>query len=182
MPMTQSDLVIRRAALEDAPSLAKLAADSFRDAYYPLDDHDEIDSYIAEHFSLEAIASTLADPNSTVLLASQLDRWIGYAHLSIEQAPDCVVGPAPIQLARLYFVREAVGKGNGSRLMRAVFEEVRRLCRRTIWLGIHSQNVQALAFYKKFGFVHVGGKPFVIAGQSYVDPCLAMTMPLEELP
>lgn len=179
MPVTQPELILRRAGLQDAASFAAVAAQSFRDAYYPLDDHQEIDDYIAEHFSLAAIASTLGDSNSTVLLASQSDRLIGYAHLLVAEPPACVAGPAPIQLARFYFVRDTVGKGYGSQLMQAVLTETRRLDRRTLWLGIHSRNFKALAFYKKFGFVHVGGKPFVIAGRSYVDPCLAMTMPAE---
>ncbi len=168
-----SNLVIRRAVPEDASALAALAASTFRDTYRAIDDPKAIEDYVAENFRLDTMASLIVDAASTVLVAVNAGRLVGYAHLRAAEAPPCVRGPEPIELARLYLRQDAIGKGNGARLMRAVHAEAARLGRETIWLGVYDRNVGAVEFYKRFGFTDVGGKEFPFGGRIYIDPIMA---------
>jgi diamine N-acetyltransferase len=170
-------LLIRTATTEDADRLAQFARTAFRDTYRDIDDADGIERYVAEHFTPEEVAAQIRDPASTVLLAWQGETLIGYAQVLQSEAPPCVTGPAPVELARLYLAQDAIGLGLGARLMLAVQARVRELGGRTVWLGVYDRNQRAIAFYRKFGFVEVGGKEFIFAGQVVIDPVMAAPLP-----
>lgn len=164
---------IRFATAGDAPLLAAFAAQAFTDTYRELSDPQEIADYVAEHFRPEVMAGVIADPACTTLLARVGERLAGYAVLSAEPPPDCVAGPAPLKLWRIYLGTGFIGQGLGARLMRAVHEQAYRRGARTLWLGVYDRNVRAVAFYERFGFAKVGGQEFLFGGEIYVDPVYA---------
>jgi len=165
--------VIRLATPADTHTLAAFGAQAFADAYRELSDAQEIADYVAEHFRPEVMASVIGDPACTVLLAWVGDSLAGYAIVKAEPAPDCVTGPAPIHLWRIYLGGGFIGQGLGSRLMRAVNAEARRQGAQTLWLGVYDRNVRAVQFYERFGFAKVGGQEFEFGGQIYIDPVYA---------
>ena len=179
MTFREQNIAIRYATAEDAPALAQLATNAFRDTHRPLDDPDEIEEYVAGSFNQKVMASHIADPSSIVLLAVSGDALIGYAHVKLSKALPCVTGPDPIELSRLYLAQAAIGKGVGARLMRAVYAEARRHNRKTVWLSVYDKNLRAVEFYRKCGFVEVGYKDFPFAGRIYQDPVLAVSVPDE---
>ncbi|MGQ3051361.1 MAG: GNAT family N-acetyltransferase [Roseateles sp.] len=170
MPTTPA---IRFATADDAAPLAAFAGQAFTDTYRGLDDPQEITDYVAEHFQPGVMHSVIRDPACTTLLARVGQQLAGYAILRAEPAPDCVTGPAPLQLWRLYLGSGFIGQGLGARLMAAVHEQARRRAAQTLWLGVYDRNVRAVEFYKRFGFSQVGGKEFLFGGRVYIDPIYA---------
>jgi len=83
----------------------------------------------------------------------------------------------PIELARLYLDESVIGQGLGGRMMRAAQAEARRQGARTLWLSVYDRNLRAVDFYKRCGFVDVGGKEFFFGGKIYVDPVMAAPVP-----
>ena len=168
---------IRRATPADAQALAAFAATAFRDTYLGIDEPKEIDNYVTAHFTESAIASQLNDHASIFLVAFSAHELVGYAQIKQSTPPACVVGPSPIELARLYLSKSAIGQGLGALLMLAAHAVARTLRCRTIWLGVYDRNVRAIGFYQKFGFAQVGGKEFSFGGRIYIDPILAAAVP-----
>ena len=169
-------LTIRPATPEDAALLAPFASQAFTDTYRGLDDPQEIADYVAEHFTPAVMAGVIQDPACSTLLALAGEgaaQLAGYAIVRAEPAPDCVTGPAPLQLWRLYLGESFIGQGLGARLIAAVHAEARRRGAQTLWLGVYDRNVRAVAFYQRFGFVQVGGKEFLFGGRTYFDPIYA---------
>ena len=173
---------IRHATPEDAKLLASFAAQAFADTYRELSDAQEIADYVAEHFQPEVMAGVIADPACTTLLAWVGESLAGYAILKAEPAPDCVTGPAPLKLWRLYLGASFIGQGLGAALMQAVHEQARRRGAQTLWLGVYDRNVRAIEFYERFGFAKVGGQEFLFGGQIYVDPVYSVAVPEEVSP
>lgn len=166
-------LTIRQATPEDAALLASFATQAFTDTYRGLDDPQEIADYVAEHFTPEVVAGVIEDPACSTLLAWVGEQLAGYAVVRAEPAPGCVAGAAPLQLWRLYLGEGFIGQGLGARLMAAVHAEARKRGAQTLWLGVYDRNLRAVAFYKRFGFVQVGGKEFLFGGRTYFDPIYA---------
>ncbi len=164
---------IRLATLDDTDALVELASTTFRDTYHLLDDPDDIADYVATNFTRDILAATIADATSTLYVTSVVNRLIGYLQLKRSEAPPCVTGPAPIELARLYLRAEALGKGYGNALMRTAHAEARRQGCETIWLGVYDLNTRARDFYRRWGFVDVGTKDFLFAGNLYPDPVMS---------
>ena len=133
---------------------------------------------IPSAFTPETFASILQDSSSVLLVALRAGEHVGYAHIAHSEPPPCVVGPSPVELARLYLRQSSVGKGYGAALMKAVHAVARRAHRKTIWLGVYGRNEHARAFYRRCGFVDVGTKEFVFGSKTYVDP--VMSAPVRE--
>lgn len=167
MPTTPT---IRFATVGDAPLLALFAAQAFTDTYRKLSDAQEIADYVAEHFQPEVVARVISDPGCTTLLAWVGEQLAGYAILSAAPVPDCVAGPAPLKLWRLYLGEGFIGHGLGARLMAEAHAEAGRRGAQTLWLSVYDKNVRAVEFYERFGFAKVGGLEFLFGGQIYIDP------------
>jgi diamine N-acetyltransferase len=160
---------IRGAMLDDVDALVALTAKSFRQTYQGATDPEDVERHIALNFTRDRIGLELADPEASVLLGCLGDQPIAYALLRKGSAPDCVPGDAPVELVRLYVLRENIGAGFGSALMRACLDEQKRLQCDPIWLGVWDQNARARTFYEKWGFQQVGRYEFLFGGTPYQD-------------
>ena len=87
---------------------------------------------------------------------------IGFARLRRGEVPDCVTGPGPLELQRIYVLRAWLGLKAGPALLQRCLEEARALGARTLWLGVWERNERALAFYRRHGFVEVGDHTFMV--------------------
>ena len=160
---------IRRATGQDATVLADLGARTFYDAFAHHNKPEDIERYIAGAFNLAQMARELADPRSTFLLAQMNGQAIGYAKLRAGDAPDCVDGPRPIELERIYVDQNAHGRGVGAALMRTCLDEARQADYGAVWLGVWERNDHAQAFYRKWGFCDVGAKTFTVGADVQND-------------
>lgn len=165
---------IRRASTQDAARLSELARATFRDTFETGNSPDDLAAYLAEAFTPARQASEIADPASIVLLAergreSGSPELIGYAHLISGEAPECVRGPSPIELKRIYVLRAWHGQGVARDLMDAAIAAARRTGAQTLWLGVWEHNARATAFYEKYGFARVGEHTFLLGADRQTD-------------
>jgi ribosomal protein S18 acetylase RimI-like enzyme len=168
--------VIRRAANEDAPWLARLAERTFRETYGEYNTAADMERYVGEHFGLARQAQELADPRLTTLVAEVTGQPAGYAQLGRTTAPACVTGAAPIEVVRFYVDRPWHGQGVAASLMAATVGAAAELGGRTLWLGVWERNGRAIAFYRKAGFAEVGTQTFVLGTDHQRDLVLARSL------
>ncbi|MGI8566007.1 MAG: GNAT family N-acetyltransferase [Pyrinomonadaceae bacterium] len=170
---------IRRAIVADAGLLAELGARTFREAFAADNKPEDMAAYMAVAFSREKQAAELGDPRGMFLVAEIDGVAIGYAKLSTGDAPVCVGGSDPIELARLYVSQEWIGRGVGKALIRECIDEARRAGCQTMWLGVWEHNPRAQAFYRKWGFHVVGEHVFQLGSDFQTD--LLMERALREV-
>lgn len=168
---------IRKAIVEDAERLSRLAAATFRDTFAAENSPADIERYLAETYTPVQQANEIADPNGAILLAehsvaSEVEL-VGYAHLVAGPPPEVVTGPAPVELKRLYVARAWHGRGVAHALMKAAMDEARACAAKTLWLGVWERNPRAMAFYEKYGFTRVGEHTFLLGSDAQTDWLLA---------
>jgi diamine N-acetyltransferase len=151
---------IRRCGLEDAALLSELGARTFAETFAADNTPEDMAAYVATSFNLERQRAELADPASTILIATVDGAPAGYAHLLVSEPADGVVGPHPVELMRLYVSREWHGRRVGEALLRASLETAKQAGHETLWLGVWERNGRAQAFYRKWGFREVGEHDF----------------------
>ena len=173
---------IRPAGPGDVEALAALAARTMRQAYAADHDAAQLERHIADNLAPARLGEELADPAFVTLLAHTGGRLAGYATLASGPAPACVTGPDPIELARIYVLREHHRRGAGSALLAAALTEARERRRRTMWLGVWDRNARALAFYRRWGFEDAGTNPFVFGGVEYSDLVLVRPVADDDRP
>jgi len=94
---------------------------------------------------------------------------IGFAQLNLASHEDCVSGPNPVELQRIYVVPKSIGLGVGTQLIEYCMEEARKRGYKTFWLGVWENNQRALKFYQKFGFKEVGDHIFMVGNDRQRD-------------
>src|ERR671913_1701574 len=97
----QSAVTIRRATPADAALLAELGARTFAETFDADNRPEDMAAYLASAFSVEQTKRELSDPRSTWLVAEIDGEAAGYAKLHAGEAPECVRGPDPVELARI---------------------------------------------------------------------------------
>jgi GNAT superfamily N-acetyltransferase len=165
---------VRRATPADAELLAVVARRTFHDAYSGDDSSSDLEVHMDRHFGVAQQAAELADPaTSTLILEDDGHNAIGYALLGVDPVPDCITGPAPLQIRRFYVDQAWKGTGVAQQLMGAVDLEARGRGRETLWLLAWFRNFRAHAFYRKCGFVQVGTAPYLFGNTMEEDVAMA---------
>jgi GNAT superfamily N-acetyltransferase len=167
---------IRPGTRDDAAMLAEMAARIFYETFAAENRPEDMKAYMDEAFTVARQAEEIADPLSTFLLAFVDEEPAGYAKIRAGDAPSGVAGERPVELARLYADHRWHGRGVGSALMEACFDEARRGGHATMWLGVWERNFRAIAFYRKCGFVECGSHVFRLGSDPQTD--LLMARPL----
>jgi ribosomal protein S18 acetylase RimI-like enzyme len=94
---------------------------------------------------------------------------VGYAKLQENSKEDCVSDDNPIELSRLYVLKDFHGQGIADRLMNECLDIAGRKNYRTMWLGVWEHNFRAQRFYEKLGFVKVGSHVFQLGSDAQID-------------
>jgi diamine N-acetyltransferase len=164
-----SGLTVRRANLNDAGLLAELGARTFFDTFATDNSPEDMAAHLAASFNPAQQTLELNDPASTFFIAEVGGLAAGYALLHAGEPAEGIKGPKPVELLRLYVLREWLGLGVGEALMRTCMDEARRVGHETIWLGVWEQNGRAQAFYRKWNFCEVGEHIFQLGSDPQRD-------------
>ena len=169
---------IRIAEPADAAVIAELARRTFHDTFAHNNDASDMALHLAQAYGVDIQTRELLDRDITTLLVEHDGVAIAYAQLRSDHVPDCVAGPAPVELWRFYVTREWHGRGVAQPLMTRVKAEARGRGAKTLWLGVWEKNDRARAFYAKCGFAIAGEHIFLFGTDPQTD--LVMVAPLDE--
>lgn len=166
----------RTATADDAATLATLAAATFAPACPPGTAQEDIDAFIAEHFTVGRFTGHLADPGRALrLLVDDGDGTaIGYTMLVFGDPTDpdvlaAVTHRPTVELSKLYVLPAGHGGGVAATLMAATLDDARSRGVTSVWLGVNQQNARAIRFYGKSGFAVVGTKTFLVGTERHDD-------------
>ena len=169
-------LDIRMAVPGDASRLAELARTTFMAAFAAANTPENMALYVDAAFSQAAIESQLADPASTFIWAEQTGIPAGYAKLRRGTAVDRVSGPKPVELERIYAGTDLIGAGVGKTLLHTAIKIVKAEGFHTLWLGVWENNLRAIEFYHRQGFVDVGEQDFMLGSARQTDLLMQLDM------
>jgi GNAT superfamily N-acetyltransferase len=149
-------LVIRIAGEDDIPLLCELARQTFLDAFGRMNDPEDNQAYIDQHFTPQTIRASLKTPGTVFLLAFSKQQPAGYAKLSDHEIPAALRSAAPLKMEKLYFLKGFTGKGFGEQLFRYCTQWACSHGYSHIWLLVWDRNMPAIRFYDRLGFTPFG--------------------------
>ena len=167
--MESLDVRVRRAEPADAAPLAEFGARTFSEAFGAENNPDDLARHMAATYNAAQQLREIADASCATLIAEVDGRYAAWAQLHRSTAPECVTGPSPIELRRFYVDAPWHGRGVAQRLMSATMQAARELGGRTLWLSTWDRNARGMAYYKKSGFVDVGGADFWVGNDRQSD-------------
>lgn len=167
--MEEVTCTIRRAVPADAEALADLAERTFRDTFATDNRPEDMALHLAQSFGPERQLAEITSAEYVTFLAVREGRPVAFAQLRHGETPPCVTSTRPVELLRFYVDQAWHGRGVAGQLMRVVLEEAATVGAADVWLGVWEHNPRAIAFYRKFGFVDVGAKEFLVGTDLQTD-------------
>lgn len=156
------ELTIRYATRADAPVIAAISRDTFYNTFAALNKASDMEKFMSGPFSTQRLMDQVGAPGNTFLMAYADEKLVGYVRLLDGFPPREIKEFPTIEIARIYTVADAIGKGVGSALMQRCVEIARERNKKSIWLGVWEKNDRAIAFYTKWGFEKFGEHDFVL--------------------
>jgi diamine N-acetyltransferase len=155
-------MIIRLATVEDADTVAALAARTFTETFGHLYPPEDLASFLRDAYAPGKQRVILSHPDYAVWLLERDGEAIGHAAAGPCGLPHPDVREGDGELKRLYLLQGVQGGGHGARLMQVAMDWLLRHGPRTLWVGVWSENLGAQRFYARYGFGKVGGYKFPV--------------------
>jgi ribosomal protein S18 acetylase RimI-like enzyme len=158
-PCTFSDLsVLREVALE-----------TFKEAFAAQNDPEDFETYLREAFSAERLRREMTEPETRFFFLYYRKQLAGYAKINSGKAQTELQDPEALEIERIYVRKPFQGKGLGSWLLEQLTTLARKEGKKYAWLGVWEENIEAIRFYKRHGFVTFGKHPYYIGSDRQMD-------------
>ena len=176
--MVPENLLIRQATIDDAAMLTELSVITFRDTFGPpVNKQEDMDRYIADEMNIEKLALELSDVNNLFFLGYYDNVPVSYVKMRATVTPPELEGYNPVEIERLYVLKQCHGKKVGAALMKFCLDYATNHNYDMVWLGVWEHNYKALKFYKDFGFELFGSHPFVLGDDVQTDVLMKRPLP-----
>ena len=114
---------------------------------------------------MDTAEGQLVAPGSLFLLSSWGGHPIGYAQLSLGEAPESP-NPSTIELKGLYVKPDWVGNGVGEQLLHAAIVAASERGAETLWVGVPRVSKKVIAFFERAGFEPHGAEIRIVGAKT----------------
>jgi ribosomal protein S18 acetylase RimI-like enzyme len=144
----------------DIPGVRLVAWTTWLDAYSRFIPVEDLKSYFDEHYSAEALADLQRTPFVEGFVAVDGEIIVGFIRTQLNKEEN------RFYVSSIYVLPGYQGHKLGMKLFQAGEDIGRKYGMADVWLGVMEQNVSALNWYKKMGFVFVQELPFAMGKTS----------------
>jgi len=137
--------MIIKAEQKDIVVIQDLAKKSWSFAYADILEQDQIDYMLDLMYSEETLNQHFENPNYHYYLIQEEDQFLGFVGFELHLEPETT------KLHRIYFLKEAQGKGLGKKALKFVVNETEKIGNKRVILTVNKNN-SAKNFYESQGF------------------------------
>ena len=152
----------RDAEARDAAPLAAFSRDTFVETFGHLYPPEDLAAYLAEKYGAEIQTREIADRATHYRLAFAGAEIVGYCKTGAFDLPVTADPANAVELHRLYVSSGYKGAGVAKALMDEALDWARAKGAGAIYLSVWEENHRAQAFYRRYGFEHVGEHGFAV--------------------
>lgn len=164
-----NEVKIRIAGLEDAELIADMSRQTFYDTFAAFNSPENMDIFMSESFSRDALIKEVGAPGNIFLLAYDGYNPVGYARLRENNNPPELHDLPALEIGRIYSSSGRIGKGVGRALMEQCLDIAKEKKCKAVWLGVWEENLRAIHFYIKWGFEKFGEHIFMLGKDPQQD-------------
>ncbi len=125
--------------------VAELAEKIWHECFTEILTVGQIDYMVEKFQSLKAMTDQIENQNYTYLAVRENGELCGYIGIKPESDDRFF-------LSKLYLRKDKRGRGIASQMLERVFEEARKIGKKSVYLTVNKHNEQAIAVYRKKGF------------------------------
>ncbi len=169
-------LNIKKCTLEDLPILKEISYTTFNDTFKHQNSPDNMKAYLEKAFNLKQLAIELSNISSEFYFIYYKNELAGYLKVNTQDAQTEDTGDESLEIERIYIKNEMQKHGLGKYLLNKAMEIALERNKKKVWLGVWEKNENALAFYKKMGFVQTGTHSFYMGNEEQIDFIMTKTL------
>ena len=160
---------IKRISQADISQLQAIGRQTFLETFADQNTPEDMQKYLDNSFNPDKLSSELSDPDSELYFASADNNVIGYLKVNFGQAQTELKDNRSVEIERIYVLKEYHGKKVGQILYDKALEIARQRNAEYVWLGVWEENLRAISFYKKNGFVEFDKHIFKLGNDEQTD-------------
>lgn len=169
-----ADFHLRPATLDDAVTLSELGRVTFIQNFGHLYSEKNLNDFLDGTYMPRLQADEIAYSENHITLACVGEKVVGYAKSGPNKLPVDNPPQPSYELHRIYLLPEAQGLGAGAALLQDALDFFARKQAASVYIGVWSENQNAQAFYRKYGFDVVGQYQFMVGEHSDDELILRM--------
>lgn len=167
---------IQTCTLSDSRKLQEISVDTFTETFKDQNSPENLNAYLERAFNLKQLEKELSNPFSEFFFVYYYHEVAGYLKFNTNDAQSEIMGDESLEIERIYIKSKFQKHGFGKYLLNKAIEIAMELDKKKIWLGVWEKNENAIAFYKKMGFVQIGGHSFYMGDEEQIDFIMTKTL------
>lgn len=160
---------IQKVTLSDIAQLQKIGRQTFIETFSEANSEENMKNYLEEGFSIEKLTNEINNKNSEFYFATFNNEIIGYLKLNFGDSQTELKDHKALEIERIYVSKEFHGKKVGQFLYDKAIQIAKQENAEYVWLGVWEENLRAISFYKKNGFVEFDQHIFKLGNDEQTD-------------
>ncbi len=170
------NFLIRQCNLKDIEKLKYLSEKTFNETFSEENSLENLEEYLQKNFSYEQIEAELKTDGSTFFLVETDREAAAYMKVNFDKAQTEPGHPNTLEVQRIYVLKEYKGKHIGKKLIQKAIEAGKTYDLHYIWLGVWENNIKAIKFYEKQGFIKFDTHIFVLGEEEQTDNLMKLQL------
>ena len=167
---------IKKCTLENSRELQEISYETFNETFKDQNSPENMNTYLERAFDLKKLEEELSNISSQFFFVYFNNEVAGYLKININDAQSEEMGDDSLEIERIYIKNNFQKHGLGKYLFNKVMEIAIERNKKKIWLGVWEKNENAIAFYKKMGFVQTGAHSFYMGDEEQMDFIMTKTL------
>ncbi|MBS2967823.1 GNAT family N-acetyltransferase [Metabacillus sp. KIGAM252] len=165
-----------KCSAEDLQLLQEIGIETFNDTFKDQNTAENMEAYLERAFELKQVEKELSNPFSEFYFIYFNEELAGYLKVNINDAQSEKMDDESLEIERIYVRTRFQKQGLGKVLLNKAVERAAEQDKKKIWLGVWEKNENAIAFYKKMGFVQTGAHSFYMGDEKQTDYILVKSL------
>ena len=153
---------LKACTIDDLNQLINITQTTYREHYQYLW-KDKGEQYIQANYTATPLSKEIAAKNVGVYFIMEANEIYGFLKLQFDASFENYNAKDALELARIYLLKKAIGKGLGKAVMHAVDKIAIKFDKKVIWLKTMDSS-EAATFYQNYGYEICGETTLNIAG------------------
>ena len=167
---------IKQCDVGDLRKLQEISYETFNETFNDQNSPESMNAYLERAFNLRQLEKELSNLSSQFFFVYFNSEVAGYLKVNTDDAQSEEMDDESLEIERIYIRTKFQKLGLGKYLINKAIEIAVEQEKNKIWLGVWEENENAIAFYKKIGFVQAGSHSFLMGEEEQIDLIMIKTI------
>jgi len=170
------NIKLKKCNLEDLLILQEVSYETFNETFKDQNSPENMNAYLEKAFNIKQLEKELLHISTQFIFVYLNDEVAGYLKTNVNDAQSEKMGDESLEIERIYIKNKFQRYGLGKYLLSKAIQIALDCNKVKIWLGVWDNNENAIAFYKKMGFVPTGSHSFYMGDDEQIDLIMTKTL------